>query len=288
MNLLEHHKNELGFQWDKKITQLKATVETLEADFVTEHAAIERQFSMNLTHFDDYTDTRMLETKQDASSDALYRQPADDKIAYSDNGWLRHEIDEHQAELKRGRLVVKGLRDENTRLIQTLLGPAFDQNMARRLRSAPVSMRRNRTKTSPPSTPTAHETASLMLTQSLARPPSRQRPASRAGTPPSRPGTSNSRPASRQRSAKLKIASHKKSVIIASGHRACEDVGIEDLERLVEDPQEMLRSLRIFPHMASTNQLPVIKGMHMKRGRSTSSLPKLPRSGHGARAIAAL
>jgi hypothetical protein len=40
-------------------------------------------------------------TQRDASETALMLQPAVDKIAYQDNGWLRHEISEQQAELER-------------------------------------------------------------------------------------------------------------------------------------------------------------------------------------------
>jgi len=269
LNLLEHHKNELTFQWDKQIAQLKQTVENLHRDYEQERTNIERQFSLAMRNFDEHVDDRLSGTKRDASDSALYRQPADDKIAYSDNGWLRHEIDEHQVELERAKVVVQGLRNENVRLVQTLLGPAYDQNAARRLRSAPMATSpRRRVSASPAVGP---------LSPIDPRAPS----ASPSGRPSStRRRSPMSRPTSRERvaSGKLRIKSHKGSVTLKSGHRAAQEIREEDLQDLRETPEVMMQSLRIFPTMAASNSLPKLRGAASKRGRSTSVLPKLPQA----------
>lgn len=220
LNLLEHHKNELTFQWDKQIAQLKQTVENLNRDYETERTNIERQFSLAMRNFDEHVDDRLTGTKRDASDSALYRQPADDKIAYSDNGWLRHEIDEHQVELERARVVVQGLRNENVRLVQSLLGPAHDQTAARRLRSAPVA-----------STSPRRRVSATPLVGTLS-------PIDRAASasPSSRPSSTRrrspmSRPSSRERvsSGKLRIKSHKKSVTLKSGWGGATEIREEDV-----------------------------------------------------------
>jgi len=279
LNLLEHHKNELTFQWDKQIAQLKQTVENLNRDYETERTNIERQFSLAMRNFDEHVDDRLTGTKRDASDSALYRQPADDKIAYSDNGWLRHEIDEHQVELERARVVVQGLRNENVRLVQSLLGPAHDQTAARRLRSAPVA-----------STSPRRRVSATPLVGTLS-------PIDRAASasPSSRPSSTRrrspmSRPSSRERvsSGKLRIKSHKKSVTLKSGWGGATEIREEDVRGLQATPEAMMQSLRIFPTMAASNSLPKLRGAVSKRGRSTSTLPKLPQATSPSLTISAL
>lgn len=120
--LLEHHKHVLGSQWDSKINDLQEAVKILEDYFDENKSTLQRQFKTLKLHFEDNLELKLGSTKQSASNTALSIQPVLDRIAYQDNSWLRHEIQEQTAESERLQVACDQLQVENERLQAEVFG----------------------------------------------------------------------------------------------------------------------------------------------------------------------
>eukprot|EP00040_Diaphanoeca_grandis_P024752 m.136443 g.136443 ORF g.136443 m.136443 type:complete len:437 (-) comp29852_c0_seq2:250-1560(-) len=120
--LLKHHQHVLGDQWDAKINELKESLAEIETTFIDNQSSLEKQFKTLKIHFGESLELKLLSTKEAATNAALRVQPVVDKIAYKDNGWLRHELQEQQRESDRVRDSLQHLALENQKLMRELFG----------------------------------------------------------------------------------------------------------------------------------------------------------------------
>jgi hypothetical protein len=264
LSVLEHHKHVLMGEWSSQIENLSQTIKDLEEDFRVELSGLERQFRMSTMRFEGHIDLKMAKTKRDASNAALTHQPAVDKIAYSDNGWLRHEIGEQQVELGRARDVVADLQAEHVQLMESFYGRASPQaNRAATARTAAQHLESMTLSGSESPDKSMRRTNSW---KAQSRPNTQQggsRPTTQQG---SRPNTSPARPMSRG------------GPRIKSGFRATLTMARDELEAL-EQPKtgsQIMGGLRVFPAMAGSGASARIVGMRKSKQEEVSSLFPLP------------
>ena len=204
-------------------------------------------------------------------------QPAEDQIAYSDNGWLRHEIAEQQDELVRAREVVAELDVEHKALVRKAYGGAAGSGGAQSSKS-----------------PAAGAVADGLTALSLAgRESSGNGLRSNGGSPTkgwqpqSRPTTrqGGSRPSSRQQSARPGTGARGKSgrPMSRSGFRAAATIDPQELEAMLasKSPAEVIGALRVFPAMAKSGEGARISGMRKKRAETSSLFPLPQVTGRG-------
>jgi len=269
LSVLEHHKHVLQAEWSSQIANLTQTITDLEEDFRAELNGLDRQFRMKTLQFEGDVDSKMAKTKRDASDKALMHQPAVDKIAYSDNGWLRHEIGEQQDELVRARDVVEDLHKENKALLRKVYGAAAGDGghaakggrsgggadtVAEGMAGMSIGLGSRQTSSSSLRSGGTGSKQGGWMPQS--RPTTRQ-----GGSRPS------SRPASRQASSARPMS--------RSGFRAAATLDPEELEAIMtsKSSDDVIGNLRIFPAMAKSGEGARVVGMRKKKAETSSLFP---------------